>query len=73
MTRTPVGRDWPHNRLCAGPITRALPQARIICLRRDRLDTHLSNFRRMFALITPYFNDAYDLLDAGAAISSWTG
>jgi tetratricopeptide (TPR) repeat protein len=39
----------PHNFLYAGLIHRALPEARIICLRRDGMDTVLNNYRQMFA------------------------
>lgn len=55
----------PHNFLYLGYIARTLPRARLICLRRDPLDTCLSNFRQLFALNTPYFDYAYDLLDTG--------
>lgn len=55
----------PHNFLYLGYIARALPKARLICLRRDPIDTCLSNFRQLFALNTPYFDYAYDLLDTG--------
>lgn len=64
--RTPHFIDkLPHNFLYAGYIARALPRAKIVCLRRDAMDTCLSNFRQMFALNTPYFDYAYDLLDTG--------
>lgn len=55
----------PHNFLYAGYIARALPNARIICLRRNALDTCLSNFRQVFALDSPYFDYSFDLLDTG--------
>ncbi|MEL1265386.1 sulfotransferase [Pseudoxanthomonas putridarboris] len=55
----------PHNFLYAGYIARALPHARLVCLRRNPLDTCLSNFRQLFALNTPYFDYANDLLDTG--------
>ncbi len=55
----------PHNFLYLGYIARALPRARIVCLRRDPLDTCLSNFRQLFALNTPYFDYALDILDTG--------
>jgi Flp pilus assembly protein TadD len=55
----------PHNFLFAGFIARALPEARIICLRRDPVDTCLSNFRQVFALDSPYFDYSFDLLDTG--------
>lgn len=55
----------PHNFLFAGFIARALPRAKIVCLRRDAVDTCLSNFRQVFALKSPYFDYSYDLLDTG--------
>lgn len=55
----------PHNFLYAGFIARALPKAKIICLRRHPMDTCLSNFRQLFALTAPYFNYSFDLLDTG--------
>lgn len=55
----------PHNFLYAGWIARALPNARIICLRRDPVDTCLSNFRQLFARQSPNFGYSFDLLDTG--------
>jgi tetratricopeptide (TPR) repeat protein len=55
----------PHNFLYAGFIARALPNAKMICLRRDPMDTCLSNFRQLFAEKLPYYNYSYDLLDTG--------
>ena len=55
----------PHNFLYAGYIAKALPRARIICLRRNAADTCLSNFRQLFALDSPYFDYSFDLLDTG--------
>lgn len=55
----------PHNFLYAGFIARALPRARIICLRRDPMDTCLSNFRQLFAQTSPYYDYSFDLLDTG--------
>jgi tetratricopeptide (TPR) repeat protein len=46
-------------------IQRALPNARIICLRRNPLDACLSNYRQLFATSFSYYNYAYDLLDTG--------
>jgi Flp pilus assembly protein TadD len=46
-------------------IRRALPNAKIVCLRRNPLDTCLSNYRQLFATDFPYYNYAYDLLDTG--------
>jgi tetratricopeptide (TPR) repeat protein len=55
----------PHNFLHAGFIAAALPQARIVCLRRDPVDTCLGNFRQLFDLRSPYFDYSFDLLDTG--------
>ena len=46
----------PFNVFYAGLIHRALPDARIICLRRDGMDTVLNNYRQMFA-VGSHFHD----------------
>ena len=55
----------PLNFFYAPLIHRALPHAKIICLRRNPLDTCLSNYRQLFATSFSYYNYAYDLLDTG--------
>lgn len=55
----------PHNFLYAGFIANALPNAKIICLRRDPVDTCLSNFRQLFAQFAPLYGYSFDLLDIG--------
>lgn len=55
----------PHNFLYAGYIANALPNAKIICLRRNPMDTCLSNFRQLFAPKSPYFDYSFDLMDIG--------
>jgi tetratricopeptide (TPR) repeat protein len=55
----------PHNFLYAGFIARALPNARMICLRRNPMDACLSSFRQLFAEKLPYYNYSFDLLDTG--------
>ena len=55
----------PLNFFYAPLILRALPNAKIICLKRNPLDTCLSNYRQLFATSFPYYNYAYDLLDTG--------
>lgn len=57
---------FPGNFLYAGFIARALPNARIVCLRRDPMDTVLSNFRNLFAVSSRYYDYSYDLLDIAA-------
>jgi tetratricopeptide (TPR) repeat protein len=55
----------PLNFFYAPLIARALPNAKIICLKRNALDTCLSNYRQLFATTFSYYNYAYDLLDTG--------
>lgn len=70
-TRPRTGRTarfidkMPLNFLYAGLIHRALPNAKIICLRRHPLDACLSNYRQLFATPFPYYHYTYDLLDTG--------
>ena len=53
----------PLNYFYIGLIHAALPNAKIVCLRRHPLDTCLSNFRQLFALKFSYYNYAFDLED----------
>jgi hypothetical protein len=56
----------PFNFFNIGFIHLALPDAKIICLRRHPLDACLSNYRQLFALTdSPYYHYSYDLLDTG--------
>lgn len=55
----------PHNFLYAGFIARALPRAKLICLRRDPIDTCLSNFRHLFEQESSFYDYSCDLLDTG--------
>ena len=55
----------PLNFFYAPLIHRALPNAKVICLRRNPLDTCLSNYRQLFATGFSYYDYAYDLLDTG--------
>jgi tetratricopeptide (TPR) repeat protein len=70
-TRPRTGRTarfidkMPLNFFYAPLIQRALPNAKVICLRRNPLDTCLSNYRQLFATGFSYYNYAYDLLDTG--------
>jgi tetratricopeptide (TPR) repeat protein len=56
----------PLNFLYAGYIARALPQASIVCLRRNPMDSVWSNYKNLFATGFSYYNYAYDLLDTAA-------
>lgn len=55
----------PINFLYLGLIRAALPRAKLICLRRDPLDTCLSNYRQLFATGFQHYHYAYDLQDCG--------
>ncbi|MGE4073660.1 MAG: sulfotransferase [Lysobacterales bacterium] len=63
----------PLNFFYAGIIRRALPGARIICLRRHPLDTIVSNYRQLFATGFAYYNYAYDLLDTARYWQAFDG
>lgn len=56
---------FPHNFLFAPHIARALPNARMVCLRRHPLDTCLGNLRQLFSLRSPFHRYSFDLMDIG--------
>ncbi|GLK44544.1 MULTISPECIES: tetratricopeptide repeat-containing sulfotransferase family protein [Novosphingobium] len=53
----------PANFLYIGHIARALPDARIVCLRRNPMDTIWSNYKNLFASQSAYYAYSYDLMD----------
>ena len=53
----------PLNFFYAGLIHKALPNARIIALRRDPMDSCLSNFRQLFSTTYTYYNYSFDLFN----------
>lgn len=55
----------PLNYFYLGVIRLALPNAKIVCVRRNALDNCVSNFRQLFAVTFSYYNYAYDLRDLG--------
>lgn len=57
---------FPGNAFYAGFIAQALPHARIVCLRRNPMDTVLANLRNLFAVSSRYYDYSYDLLDIAA-------
>ena len=62
--KTPYFIDkMPLNFFYLGFIKKALPKAKIIILRRNAMDTCLSNFRTLFAVNFSYYNYSYDLMD----------
>lgn len=67
--RTPTLRfvdKFPGNFFYAGIAARALPNAAIVCLRRNPMDTVLANFRNLFAIGSRYYDYSYDLLEIAA-------
>lgn len=55
----------PFNFFYVSLIRRALPNAKIVCLLRDPMDTCIGNFRQLFSLNSPYFAYSYDLESTG--------
>jgi tetratricopeptide (TPR) repeat protein len=55
----------PINFMYLGLIHLALPNAKLVCLRRDPMDTCLSNYRQLFGAKFKYYYYSYDLLDCG--------
>ncbi|WP_347812973.1 sulfotransferase [Novosphingobium sp. PhB165] len=53
----------PANFLYIGHIAHALPNARIVCLRRNPMDTIWSNYKNLFASQSAYYAYSYDLMD----------
>lgn len=55
----------PHNFLYAGFIARALPSAKIVCVRRGALDTCVGNFRHLFEMESGFYDYSLNLMDIG--------
>ena len=55
----------PFNFFYLDLIRRCLPNAKVICLLRDPLDTCLGNFRQLFSTTNPYYCYSYDILETG--------
>ena len=51
----------PLNFFYVGFLRRALPNARIVCIRRHPLDSCLSNYKQIFPMDDRYFDYVYDL------------
>jgi len=68
LNKYPGPKAWhidklPLNFFHLGLINRTLPDAKMICVRRNPLDTILSNYRQLFALDFTYYNYSYSLED----------
>lgn len=67
-----VGPNAPHfvdklpfNFYYVHLIRRALPNAKIICMSRNPMDTCVGNFRQLFTINSPYYAYSFDLLTIG--------
>ena len=56
----------PLNFFYVGLIHRALPNAKVVALRRDPVDSCLSNFRQLFSTGFSYYNYSLDINDTAA-------
>lgn len=63
----------PLNFFYLGHVARALPQARLVVVRRNPLDTVLANFRQLFALNLPYYDYSGDLVDTARYYAAFDG
>ena len=59
----------PFNSFFVPAILRALPGARVICLRRSPHDLLMANYRQLFATGFSYYSYSYDLEDTGHFIA----
>lgn len=51
----------PSNYIMAGAILRALPNARVICMRRHPLDALIGNFKQILPVEDPYYDYVFDI------------
>jgi len=63
----------PANFLYVGHIARALPNAPIVCLRRNPMDTVWSNYKNLFASQSAYYAYSYDLMDTARYYARFDG
>ena len=54
---------FPGNFFYVGLIAKALPNATLVCLRRQPMDVVLSNFKNLFATTSRYYDYSYDLAE----------
>lgn len=60
----PIFTDkFPLNFLYIGFIARSLPNAKLVCVRRDAMDTVYGIYRNLFSLRSRYYDWTFDLLD----------
>lgn len=61
----------PFNAFLVPAILRALPGARVICLRRSPFDVLFANYRQLFATGFSYYSYAYDFADAAHFVAGF--
>jgi Flp pilus assembly protein TadD len=61
----------PFNAFLVPVILRALPGARVICLRRSPFDVLFANYRQLFATGFSYYSYAYDFADAAHFVAGF--
>ncbi|RGP39923.1 uncharacterized protein BPTFM16_00199 [Altererythrobacter insulae] len=61
----------PFNAFFAPAILKALPGARIVCLRRSPFDVLLANYRQLFATGFSYYSYAYDFGDTAHFVAQF--
>lgn len=61
----------PFNAFFVPAILRALPGARVICLRRSPFDVLFANYRQLFATGFSYYSYAYDFGDAAHFVAGF--
>lgn len=59
----------PFNLILAGMISRILPNARILRMRRDPADTVVGNYRQFFNLRSRFHGYSYDLVDTARYVA----
>ncbi|WP_418152505.1 sulfotransferase [Litorimonas sp. RW-G-Af-16] len=63
----------PFNFFYAGLISKALPNAKIIALRRGAMDSCLSNYRQLLSVQESFYNYTFDLEDTAFFYSQFDG
>lgn len=61
----------PFNAFLAAAILKALPGARVICLRRSPFDVLFANYRQLFATGFSYYSYAYDFGDTAHFVAQF--
>lgn len=59
----------PLNFFNAGFIVESMPDAKIVCLRRNPMDTVWSNYKHLFATNFSYYNYSYDVRDTAEYVA----